>query len=156
MAFDAPIPPHPAASLSFSRPSVSSAGPEAFLPLQKAFQSLLAAVQRLPRAQPLTPGEREQLSIFGHFLRVMKIVPDPSLVPIHLLQPLRPAAPRPSQLQGRVLGGLRAALGPQGPGAWQVVCEASSFSGALPVDAMVRQRERRGMMNYSSWKGRTG
>jgi len=153
LTFDAYIPPNPTASLSFSRPQQQQQALDgdwqAFLSMQSGFQSLLTAVNLLSRTQKqLSVAEREQLAIFAQFLRVMKIVPDPSHIPSHLLRPhstSSSAASSSSKLHDRVVGGLLAALtpNPSNPNpsfGWEVRTEASSFAGVFPVDIMVLQR----------------
>lgn len=145
-----------------------------FLFLQTAFQSLLAELNTLvwlvchtfhiPRTFFLTltflfqnfslqgslrscsTEELEQFRIFANYLAVMKIIPNPALIPAELLRSTSPAsttvtshtAVHMSALHERVVTGLSAAFEEESvSNQYQVRVEESSFGGIFPVDITI-------------------
>ncbi len=91
--------------------------------------------------------ELEQFRIFANYLAVMKIVPNPDLIPGELLRSpssasgnmIAPSAFQMSALHERVVKGLSAAFDEDESvrNQYQVRVEESSFGGIFPVDIMI-------------------
>ena len=88
--------------------------------------------------------ELEQFRIFANYLAVMKIVPNPDLIPTELLRStsttmMAPTAVHMSALHERVVRGLSAAFDEDESvrNQYQVRVEESSFGGIFPVDIMI-------------------
>lgn len=94
--------------------------------------------------------ELEQFRIFANYLAVMKIVPNPDLIPAELLRSasststavIPHTAVHMSALHERVVKGLSAAFDEEESvrNQYQVRVEGSSFGGIFPVDITILNR----------------